>query len=509
MSNSTFICPFPLQYAYEEKDLVLWVYEAGNCAAPCPTLAFSVKEWNDWTNALLVLCIATFVCSFATIIALSQDFHKNFIRLMFTSGFFLLSLILAIFFIVNIDDDVVCKDNVYFIESSHFCIFQAASIIFLFLWIEIWSSILAVDTYLHIISSLQKEKIHSLHKQYFIFSVIICSVITLIPLCVGNLGFDPYASIPVCLYKFSKNPYYFWGTLFAPFIFLNGLCCIVTLAGSYKIYNIFIRSMILSNWAAKHQDNRESVESVPSPFIDHEVFQSQVNGTALKRNYSGQKTNISENLENLDTHIVPTSSVDTDDMPNLNIRLTLDALRSISTNTAIPGDLSIVAPSRDSEYASGANMLNFSKSRDRDMDRDSRGMGNSTAHNAVNNNNQPSRSASVLSSNTIDTISSLNTSSKFDLVVGTVCFHGGRSILFVICFCLTTGVLCYYLVLFFDIKYDYYINATRDYATCLAEASASSGLFTQEEVDLFAQHKCGQVPSDRPKLSEVSHDMLC
>jgi hypothetical protein len=84
-----------------------------------------------------------------------------------------------------------------------------------------------------------------------------------------------------------------------------------------------------------------------------------------------------------------------------------------------------------------------------------------------------------------------------------ICYYSGRSILFVLFFCVTTACMSFILLWYFDVKYDYYVNGTKEFAKCLAEKSFYSPIQTQEAVDQYAEEQCGHIPSVRPVLGEV------
>jgi hypothetical protein len=237
---TSFICPEPLVYTYTDSDTVLWVYEEGNCASPCPTLTYSNHEWEFLKVIVLVLAVLSFVSTSIALVVLISDFSKLFMRAMFILGFLVSSIISMAFFVQNRHDDVVCNGEGHFVKQNPFCVFHAATVVFLFLWVESWSVLLAFDTYLHIVSRMSLDKMNILRRRYVIVTVIFCTCMTAIPLIGGNLGFDPKANLPFCLYLYSDNKWYFWLTLFSPFIVLNSVCLIITLAGASRIHRIFV-----------------------------------------------------------------------------------------------------------------------------------------------------------------------------------------------------------------------------------------------------------------------------
>ena len=110
---------------------------------------------------------------------------------MFLAGFVLYSLLLGLFLSSNRDNSVVCAGaaDQYYIEKSGMCVLQSASLLFSLVWIEMWSAILAVDTYFHITSKYHVDDIPRLHKTYFACALGVSAVVTVIPLVRTNLNY--------------------------------------------------------------------------------------------------------------------------------------------------------------------------------------------------------------------------------------------------------------------------------------------------------------------------------
>jgi hypothetical protein len=252
INGSTFICPSPLVYVDPNlSGYVIWAYEPGNCASPCPTIEFTTFEWNQYSSAITALCIVSAISSFLVLLIYIWQAEKFYTRLMFLFGFFLNSIVLTVFLIKNRDNSVSCNGDAHFDRQTPLCVFQAATMVFSLIWIETWSVIIAVDTYYNILSYIRPEKRYVYYQRYTLIAVLVSVTVTIIPLIGNNYGFDQEANIPICLYLFSENPNYFWYTLFAPFTILNFLCLTMTIAGAFKIHNIFVKS---NRYVIKHKN---------------------------------------------------------------------------------------------------------------------------------------------------------------------------------------------------------------------------------------------------------------
>ena len=61
------ICPSPLVVATEKK---YYTWEAyGDCVVPCPTIEYTVHEWDQLTGLLIVLSLISLVLSFLSFIS--------------------------------------------------------------------------------------------------------------------------------------------------------------------------------------------------------------------------------------------------------------------------------------------------------------------------------------------------------------------------------------------------------------------------------------------------------
>ena len=647
--NRTFICPEPLVYTYNDKDTVLWAYEEGNCASPCPTLTYSHEEWDFLKVVVLILAVASFIATAAAILVLLADFSKLFMRAMFLFGFLVSSVISMAFFIENRHDEIVCNGEGHFVKQNPFCVFHSTTVVFLFLWVESWAVLLAADTYLHIVSKLTADQMAILRKRYVIGTVLFCTCMTSIPLIGGNLGFDPYANLPFCLYLYSDDKWYFWLTLFSPFILLNSVCLIITLAGASRIHRIFVSAKNFSSQhrARSHDTDGTSVTHITTSHSDKKGLHSPSSGSAITRTRACY--NDDEDEENDGEGYGYDDSVDTDeaqeyyshDISSMNgahlssksvisnkarTQPSMDTSAGSSSSIASQSMLRVPLMSRnDQEYISGyenddvfsddpatvnpfhsslpspstslgddrlprhkpplgrialhgtgmeRDSLSDSVGPTRESIRSSWGMPPSeqgddqtmanTLHaampaTALAGSMQSASRARTVMSTSLQSGSGLPTegsglgkrsggggggrqySTEDSSVAGTMdrdstawrrrvtktlmrkgtenlallkesLRYNGRSILFVVVFCLTTMYIAPSLLYINAVKYDYYVDGTEDFAACLVQASFAAPQQTQHEVNKYAQSICGKTPSVRPgkwQVQKQTHYVMC
>ena len=77
----------------------------------------------------------------------------------------------------------------------------------------------------------QQRQQASQRRLYTLIGLLFCTVLSIIPLLAKNYGFDPYANIPMCLFLFHSNKYYFWIVFFLPYCLLITACLIFSIAG--------------------------------------------------------------------------------------------------------------------------------------------------------------------------------------------------------------------------------------------------------------------------------------
>jgi hypothetical protein len=248
-SNSSFYCPYPLVTFDQLHDTTLVAY-GDSCAVPCPSIEIAPDQWRQIQSVIELFAYASFLASFIVFLDhLVIDNSKHlYIRKMFISGFWCASLVLSVFMYSNRNNEIVCNGPAHYIKQGPLCLFQAASTIFLFMWVEVWSAILAVDSYLQISGRMsQQARLNPKHRRRFnikltVFALVISSLVTAVPLFGGNLGFDSEASIPICLFLYSESSAYFWTTLFVPFYFFLLVTLVITIMSACKIHEIFISS---------------------------------------------------------------------------------------------------------------------------------------------------------------------------------------------------------------------------------------------------------------------------
>jgi hypothetical protein len=275
-----FYCPQPLVYSEPSSNpdyYTLWALESQNCALPCPSLTYTPQEWSLLVNILLGLSIACFLAAIISSIILATDIKKFYVKLMFTMGFLCSSLTSICFFTINYNNDVICKGDAHFYRREPFCVFQAAALVFFFLWIQVWGIFLSLETYFFFLAKHNQKTIHWCRQYYTRIAILIPSVCTIVPLASRNLGFDPYANLPVCLYLFHDNGYFFWFGLFTPFLILNFICSVITVFSIKRINQIFVSVKELRNM--KSVSTGDSSRSKPTFMRDSSL--SEYSGSAI------------------------------------------------------------------------------------------------------------------------------------------------------------------------------------------------------------------------------------
>lgn len=200
-----FLCPAPLVgYNPESTSAGEVISAATGCAIPCPSLLYSDNEWDTMKDVLFVGSLVSMISSFLVLISHLQnegDFNKYYLRIQFIGGFFALSLICFIFQVCNQQDALTCNNESHFRIQSPLCVFQAFCTVYVFLWIEYWSFILALDAYLLIRQRAilisyglrsQQQQQTSRRRMYTLIGLLFCTSLSIIPLLAKNYGFDPY-----------------------------------------------------------------------------------------------------------------------------------------------------------------------------------------------------------------------------------------------------------------------------------------------------------------------------
>jgi hypothetical protein len=268
--NSThFYCPTPLVYIDTMNDPPhsTKLHVVGACVSPCPTVDFTSHDWNVMTDTMTCLVYIALIMSLLCFCAHLFDFQRFFIRIMFIGGFLGNCIVFAVFLTTNNSihggqNNVVCNTPSYFVSKGGLCVFQAAATIWFFMWTNTWSAILSLDTYLRVCMELSKPQLQALKYKYLLAGIVIPSVIVAIPLGTNNLGFDPYASVPVCLYMISENKDFFWISFVLPFYILLTLAIIFTVLTGRRIHNVLI--------ASRYYERHKSVDSAsPKNKVKH------------------------------------------------------------------------------------------------------------------------------------------------------------------------------------------------------------------------------------------------
>jgi hypothetical protein len=244
-TQTAFICPSPLVYYNNESNVPAYhTIVAANdyCAVPCPTIEYTSKQWHVENNVVTILVIISFSLCFLVFLSHITEFYKYYIRIMFIGGFLVNSFIIGIFVILNRNDSIICDGAVYYVESGPFCVFQAAATVWTFIWTNTWSAILAYDTFLHVSLLSKPGSEFFARMKYTVIAVAISSIVTAVPLISGNLGFDPDANIPICLYMISKSPEVFWFSFVVPFYLLLLVSLILTILCAWRVHKVFITS---------------------------------------------------------------------------------------------------------------------------------------------------------------------------------------------------------------------------------------------------------------------------
>lgn len=241
MSVPGLICPHPLAYANadEPHQGYTW-YVFGDCVVPCPTIEYTDSEWKQLTNILIVFSAISMWMSFFSFVAHVIDIRKYYIQCMFIFGFLFNSVVISVFFAVNYhDNQVVCDTRSHFIERGDLCVFQAAAMVFSFVWVESWSVIFVYDMYLHVTYSAQAADIPKLRVKYTVAATALSLLAMLPPLLDRNLGFDTEANIPFCLNLVSKNNGYFWFTFFLPLCVLILFALLFAILSAIRMNQLF------------------------------------------------------------------------------------------------------------------------------------------------------------------------------------------------------------------------------------------------------------------------------
>ena len=261
--NSSFICPTPLvslsEYSGSFDTTVIYAHD--NCVLPCPTMTFSGHDWNYMNRCLTICaCVTTPICALV-LFSHARDFSRFYVRIMFIAGFFVYAFVLCIFNVVNNpNNDVVCASSSRFIMRGSLCIFQALSIVWCFIWINTWSAILAVDTFLHVNLTLKMDSHDYMKSYYTSIGFLIPTIVTAIPLAANNVGFDPRGYMPICFYILSENSNYFRYSFLPVYSCLLLITLGFTCACAWRVHTVLITSNHYKSYFAQRKPASRMIE---------------------------------------------------------------------------------------------------------------------------------------------------------------------------------------------------------------------------------------------------------
>lgn len=252
--NESIICPEPLiDVPHGSWDTTGTVYYAElpfTCALPCPQIIYTHDEWHQLKDLLFVASTLASIASAVVLVGHLNKGKNHFVRIMFISGFLCNAVIVLLFSALNLRrDDIVCgSNNATFYSQANFCVFQGAATVAAFTWIEYWSVILALDSYLMVrrrakymgITFNERKETKKRHRTYLAGAFVTCAFLTFPPLIANNYGFDPRQNVPMCLFLFSTNSSFFWGCFIFPLLIMVSLCAIITVLGIFQMQSIFV-----------------------------------------------------------------------------------------------------------------------------------------------------------------------------------------------------------------------------------------------------------------------------
>ena len=468
------LCPSPLVSinatqlaAYPGYVLLERAYD--NCYVPCPNIELSASEWDGLKTTILALVIVSFVTSFLSCAShIIVDSKKYYMTIMFIGGFCLYSFFLMIFLLRNRQNEQICYDDAAYIERGGLCVAQSASSVFLFLWIEIWSVLLAYDSLRQMHSRVSYTKMRSsqdrLQRSYTVIALVSSAVIVSIPLIAGSMGYDPRANIPMCFFIGSATAVsgYFWWSFFLPFYFLLLLCIFITVTGMVRINRVLVLgSLRLQRTAAKSSSSSHLLGAGGVDVLAPLLEESDANAHAdidididIDRDMSFGALSDRDDVNDDDSDSLSIIQ----DIFRLNDRRGVPKVSSsgsiASVGTSMSGDAGIARKQADGAAAAEDSVA-------------------------------PAASSWA----------------KMWSIMRLIFKYNSRNIIFVSLFGISTlalGPLCINTYYF---KYSYFIDVANEFVDCLVQASLSCPTQTQQGVDAFAQQQCGLVPSSRPHLA--------
>jgi uncharacterized membrane protein len=299
---------------------------------------------------------------------------------------------------------------------------------------------------------------------YTVSAFVISASLTAIPLAESNIGFDPLANIPFCLYMFSNYKLYFWWTLFVPMLVLVVVALLFCFMYSWKVHQIFRVSVVSDTFTGRcaqrvvsdddvRMDSRESIiTDGGSLYSAHNpVFDERDTSAGLELSEGHDQTREQRAGESLADHSLRPSSISVNPMQG--DRGMRDDVSAVSRLPAAPSGVVSVAGH-------------------------TRGSSNSLLWGIF-----PVPVATFLK---------------------TTWRYNGVPIVFVSTYCLSTMAIAGIIWQLFHVTYDGSIAAGEEFAGCLITASFMSQALgipqDQASVNAFAQSQCGSLPTDRPNI---------
>jgi hypothetical protein len=504
---------------------VVWVYEDGDCAMKCPSLIYTEDEWDYYIHVLIIVGFVTIGVALGALILTIRQYDTYFPKIMFICGVILDALILTVFLLINgKDNNVVCNDDAHFSRQNNFCVFQAAVTIFSIIQIESWGVVIAFDTYVNIVYSITKERRAVLYQRYTIITTVVSLIFVACPYVAGNLGFDESGSYPMCLYLYTQNSDYFWGTLFSPFVVLNVLCLLITCACVYRLHTVFVSSsqrviklrasLVASDVESEYRFCCEDVEgweayslfddvvsrasSIFNPedrpsLADSDNIMLSDNGTSLFSSHDRSRKRAAQRVAATGGNASPETDCADDD----------DIHSSISYSTAAASSVNSDMP---------RNPMQHGKHKQQGVEGGAMSRAPSTASQATTLEagsriavrvKPPMVMASTVQEGEERKVRDASARvMAFKDIMSNIAYYHGRHMIFIVTFCFSTYYVMHMILKFTKYDYDKYEEGTTEYIECLLVASAICPVRTQEGIDSCAEH-CGEHPKVRAPINQV------
>lgn len=532
MENFSFFCPSPLAYASKnESGYVVWVYEGGDCAMKCPSLIYTDEEWNYYIHILIIVGLVTVGVASGALVLTIRQYDTYFPKIMFFCGVILDAFVLTVFLLVNgRNNSVVCNDDAHFSRQNNFCVFQAGATIFSIIQIESWGVVIAFDTYVNIVYNITKERRAVFYQRYIIITTLVSLAFVACPYIADNLGFDESGSYPMCLYLYTENSDYFWGTLFAPFVILNVLCLLITCACVYRLHTVFVSSsqhvvrlrpsVVLSEVESEYRFCCEDVEGWEDTYswIDDIVSRASSvfspeerpslaacdnimlseNGPSLFSSHDESKRKNKAQKSAGSAHGTGKCVPYTDDDVQSSISYSTTASNSTPTR-----DVSRNPILRDSNGKVVSEVDDGITS----MSPSTTSSATTVVMGAHNPSNTQSRPVTAIAQEEKKALEASAKLMAFKDIISNIAYYHGRHMIFIVTFCFSTYYVMHMILKFTKYDYDKYEDGTAEYIECLLTVQAICPVRTQEGVDRCAE-RCGDHPDVRAPINQVGHDIL-